>query len=101
MNGFVRHHEAFAEVSFGSGANLRRRVLDLTDDEASGVPAGGGRRVKGGRMEESGRTTQHSLLFNLLVGVTLLLGEESLDFEVDAARLEAEGTSENETDVQK
>lgn len=38
MNRFVRHHEALAEFSLGSGSDLRGGILDFTDDEASSVP---------------------------------------------------------------
>lgn len=38
VNGLVRHHEAFAEISLGPGAHLRGGVLDFTNDEASSIP---------------------------------------------------------------
>lgn len=38
MNRLVRHHEAFADISLGPGAHLRRGVLDFTNDETGGVP---------------------------------------------------------------
>lgn len=38
MNGLVRHHEAFADISLGPGAHLRRGELDFTNDETGGVP---------------------------------------------------------------
>lgn len=38
VNRFVGHHEAFADVSLGPGAHLRRGVLDFTNNKTSGVP---------------------------------------------------------------
>lgn len=40
MNRLVGHHEAFADVSLGSGTDLSGGVLDFTDDKASSVPVG-------------------------------------------------------------
>lgn len=40
MNGLVGHHEAFADFSFRPSANLRRGILDFTNDKAGSVPVG-------------------------------------------------------------
>lgn len=49
MNRLVRHHEAFAEFSFGPGAHLGGSILDFSNDKASSVPAGQNGTEGGGR----------------------------------------------------
>ena len=59
MNGFVRHHEALADVGLGPCSGLVRSKLDFTDDKTGGVSRrwrrGGGRWRREGRWRRGDR----------------------------------------------